>query len=93
MREQFSQDSVELERKYEARLITQGEDMGLQQSMELAEVEQRKNRQVVELTKSHEKAFNDMKNYYNEITLNNLALISSLKVWQVNLYDPQYLTD
>ncbi|XP_034234450.1 dynein regulatory complex subunit 4 isoform X2 [Thrips palmi] len=79
MREQFSQDSVELERKYEARLTTQSEDMGLQQSMELAEVEQRKNRQVVELTKSHEKAFNDMKNYYNEITLNNLALISSLK--------------
>ena len=71
---------MELEKKYEARLTTQSEELGLQHSMELGEVEQRKNRQVVELTKSHEKAFNDMKNYYNEITLNNLALISSLKV-------------
>ena len=30
--------------------------------------------------KNHEKAFSDIKNYYNDITLNNLALINSLKV-------------
>ncbi len=29
--------------------------------------------------KNHEKAFSDIKNYYNDITLNNLALINSLK--------------
>lgn len=48
--------------------------------MEMSEVEERKNTQISELTKSHELAFNEMKNYYNDITLNNLALISSLKV-------------
>lgn len=48
--------------------------------MEMFEVEERKNAQITELTKSHEKAFNEMRNYYNDITLNNLALISSLKV-------------
>ena len=32
--------------------------------------------------KNHEKAFSDIKNYYNDITLNNLALINSLKVIQ-----------
>lgn len=50
--------------------------------MEMSEVEERKNTQINELTKSHELAFNEMKNYYNDITLNNLALISSLKVVQ-----------
>lgn len=49
-------------------------------SMEIAEVEERKNNQITELKKHNDKAFNEMKNYYNDITLNNLALISSLKV-------------
>lgn len=48
--------------------------------MEISEVEERKNTHISELTKHHEKAFNEMKNYYNDITLNNLALISALKV-------------
>ena len=30
--------------------------------------------------KNHEKVFSDIKNYYIDITLNNLALINSLKV-------------
>ena len=45
--------------------------------------------------KNHEKAFSDIKNYYNDITLNNLALINSLKVWStldyhVSNVNPQY---
>lgn len=48
--------------------------------MEMSELEERKNDQITDLTKHHEKVFNEMKNYYNDITLNNLALISSLKV-------------
>ena len=42
---------------------------------------QRKNGQINALMKNHEKAFSDIKNYYNDITLNNLALINSLKVY------------
>lgn len=51
--------------------------------MEMSEVEERKNNQINELTQHHERAFNELKNYYNDITLNNLALISSLKVDKV----------
>lgn len=47
--------------------------------MENAEIEERKNNQITNLTNHHEQVFNEMKNYYNDITLNNLALISSLK--------------
>lgn len=45
----------------------------------MSEVEERKNLHIEELKKNHERAFTDLKNYYNDITLNNLALISSLK--------------
>lgn len=42
-------------------------------------MEERKNGQINSLMKNHEKAFAEIKNYYNDITLNNLALINSLK--------------
>lgn len=48
--------------------------------MEIAEVEERKNQQIVDLIKNHEIAFRDLKIYYNDIAINNLALITSLKV-------------
>ena len=35
---------------------------------------------INELIKQHEKAFNEMKNYYNDITHNNLDLIKALKI-------------
>lgn len=48
--------------------------------MEVSELQERKDSHIDQLSKNHEKAFSEMKNYYNDITLNNLALISSLKV-------------
>ena len=42
-------------------------------------MEERKNDQIEHIKKSHEKAFNEIKNYYNDITLNNLAMIATLK--------------
>lgn len=54
-------------------------DLELIYRMQMFEVEERKNTQIQRLIESHDIAFNDMKNYYNDITLNNLGLISSLK--------------
>ena len=45
----------------------------------MSHVEERKNDQIEHIKKSHEKAFNEIKNYYNDITLNNLAMIATLK--------------
>lgn len=47
--------------------------------MEMFEVEERKGSQIAKLIESHEKSFKEMRNYYNDITLNNLSLISTLK--------------
>ena len=56
------------------------EELELRRKTEIHEIEERKNGQINTLMKNHEKAFSDIKNYYNDITLNNLALINLLKV-------------
>ena len=61
-------------------MLSLRDDLELRRKTELHEVEERKNTQINTLMKNHEKSFSDIKNYYNDITLNNLALINSLKV-------------
>ncbi|MEW5316708.1 MAG: hypothetical protein WDW38_008060 [Sanguina aurantia] len=46
---------------------------------EIHEIEERKNTHINELMKKHERAFAEIKNYYNDITHNNLDLIKTLK--------------
>lgn len=80
MMKKFESEAVELEQKYEQKLTSQYESLTLKHRMEITEVEERKNAQIANLIKNHENAFNEMKNYYNDITLNNLSLIKSMKV-------------
>lgn len=80
MMKKFESEAVELEQKYEQKLISQYESLILKHRMEITEVEERKNTQIANLIKNHENAFTEMKNYYNDITLNNLSLIKSMKV-------------
>lgn len=47
--------------------------------MELNEIDERKTNQIMKLIEEHEMSMNDMRNYYNDITQNNLNLISNLK--------------
>lgn len=56
------------------------DELDLRRKTEIHEVEERKNGQISTLMQRHEEAFTDMKNYYNDITLNSLALINALKV-------------
>ncbi|KAJ8941128.1 hypothetical protein NQ318_004247 [Aromia moschata] len=78
-RNEFESRAKDIELKFEKKYIDLKNDLNTKHNMEIAEVEERKNTQIAELTDHHAKAFNEMKNYYNDITLNNLALISSLK--------------
>lgn len=76
----FEAEAIELEQKYEHKLADQYESLTLKHRMEITEVEERKNKQIDDLIKNHERSFAEMKNYYNDITLNNLSLIRSMKV-------------
>lgn len=70
----------EIEAKYEKKMQTLRDELELRRKTEIHEVEERKNGQINVLMQRHEEAFTDIRNYYNDITLNNLALINSLKV-------------
>ena len=80
MRNDFERQAKEIESKYERKMRMLRDELELRRKTEIHEVEERKNSQINTLMKNHEKAFSDIKNYYNDITLNNLALINSLKV-------------
>lgn len=63
------------------RLLTElRNNLNLKHKMEIAETEERKNTQISQLVAKHQQAFTELKSYYNDITVNNLALIASLKV-------------
>lgn len=70
----------EIEAKYDKKMQMLRDELELRRKTEIHEVEERKNGQINMLMQRHEEAFTDIKNYYNDITLNNLALINSLKV-------------
>ena len=70
----------EIEAKYDKKMKMLRDELDLRRKTEVHEVEERKNSQISALMQRHEEAFTDIKNYYNDVTLNNLALINSLKV-------------
>ncbi|XP_053594567.1 dynein regulatory complex subunit 4 [Microplitis demolitor] len=79
MIKKFESEAMEMEQKYEEKLMSQWESLNLKHRMEISEIEERKNMQIASLIKNHEKSFTDIKNYYDDITVNNLSLIQSLK--------------
>ncbi|XP_066570193.1 dynein regulatory complex subunit 4 [Amia ocellicauda] len=79
LRIDFERQVREIEGKYKKKMQVLREELDLRRNTEIHEIEERKNIHTNTLMKNHEKAFRDIKNYYNDITLNNLALINSLK--------------
>ena len=65
--------------KYAKRLQDLVEDLELRRRIEAHELEERKNAHINGLIKNHEKAFNEMRDYYNGLTKDNVGLIMALK--------------
>lgn len=84
LRADFERQAKELHAKYEKKMRIIREELELKRKNEIHEIEERKNGQINALMKNHDKAFTEIKNYFNDITLNNLALINSLKVLTSN---------
>lgn len=79
LRSEFERRAKELHAKYERKMKMVRDDLELKRKNEIHEIEERKNGQINALMKNHDKAFAEIKTYYNDITMNNLALINSLK--------------
>ncbi|TMW60047.1 hypothetical protein Poli38472_000089 [Pythium oligandrum] len=79
LREQFEKNISSLEERCQQRLQELQESLELRRKVDIHEIEERKNLHINDLMKNHEKAFTQIKNYYNDITKDNLRLIDSLK--------------
>lgn len=75
----FERELEEIQEHNEIKFQRYVEESGLRQRMEMEEIEERKNNQIAKLIEAHDRAHNELKNYYADITTNNLALIGSLK--------------
>ncbi|KAJ7995056.1 hypothetical protein DPEC_G00255930 [Dallia pectoralis] len=78
-RNYFEKQVREFEAKYEKKMQVLRQEQDLRRKTEIHEIEERKNSQINTLMRNHEKAFSDIKNYYNDITLNSLTVINTLK--------------
>ena len=76
---EFERIAKELNAKYDRKNKIQREELDARRKLETQRIEDRKNNHIKQLMKAHEKAFAEIKNYYNDITHNNLDLIKSLK--------------
>jgi hypothetical protein len=76
---EFERDTRELQASFEDRLQRLREQLTRAREEDVRGIEGRKSRHIQSVIASHEKAFADIKLYYNEITHSNLDLIKSLK--------------
>lgn len=79
LRQEFELHARELQLKYEKKMKLLRDDLDLRRKQEIHEIEERKNTHINDLMQKHDKAFAEIKNYYNDITHNNLDLIKTLK--------------
>ncbi|CAM9433214.1 unnamed protein product [Choristocarpus tenellus] len=80
LRSEFERKASEIHKNFEKKMkMVRMEKLEARRKAETVQIEERKNVHIERLMKLHEKAFAEIKNYYNDITHNNLDLIKSLK--------------
>jgi hypothetical protein len=79
LRHEFERRSSEITKNYDMRMKKTRELLDRKRKDEIKSIEDRKHVMIDFLMNEHQKAFMDIKNYYNDITHNNLDLIKSLK--------------
>lgn len=78
------EQSLEMEKKdlinkFELKLAALDRELQLRMKVEIHEIEERKNQHINDLMINHEKAFREMKEYFNDITRENLDIIKQLQ--------------
>lgn len=79
MRQEFERTSKEIQLKFERQRKSIRDELESRRRKQIQKIEDCKNAHISQLMNAHEKAFGEIKNYYNDITHNNLDLIKSLK--------------
>mmetsp|Transcript_2804 Transcript_2804/g.4002 ORF Transcript_2804/g.4002 Transcript_2804/m.4002 type:complete len:490 (+) Transcript_2804:51-1520(+) len=79
LRQEFERKAQEVQKNYEEKMKVVRQRLEKQRADETRRIEEDKKAHIDLLMQEHEKAFAEIKNYYNDITHNNLDLIKSLK--------------
>lgn len=79
LRHEFERKANEVQKTYDARMKKTRDGLDRRRKEEIKAIEEKKHSMIDKLMAEHQKAFADIKNYYNDITHNNLDLIKSLK--------------
>ena len=79
MRSEFERISNEISLKYKHKMLLMREEMEKKRKLLIAQIEQKKNQAIKDLTAKHARKYADIKNYYQEITNTNLDIIKQLK--------------
>lgn len=79
LRQEYERKSKDVQYKFEVRMKEVRDVMTQRRKSEIKAIEKMKDAHINELMKQHKEAFNEIKNYYSDITHNNLDLIKSLK--------------
>eukprot|EP00754_Rhynchopus_humris_P007249 Rhum_TRINITY_DN13385_c1_g1::Rhum_TRINITY_DN13385_c1_g1_i2::g.59662::m.59662/K19942/GAS8; growth arrest-specific protein 8 len=75
----YERQMKEIQAKFEKKIKSVREELELRRKMEIDDIEKRKTDHVKELMAEHDRSFQDIRDYYNDITSNNLENIKSLK--------------
>lgn len=85
--EQFQKNIETYRLKRENGVRNLKKEMELKIRTEVHEIEERKNHHINDLIKNHEKAFKELKAFYNSTTIENLNIIKSQKKELVKLFN------
>lgn len=78
-RENFQDEIQKLTNLHEQKLQQYIDNSDTKHQMEMDEIDERKTNHIMKLIQEHETSLTEMRDYYNDITQNNLQLIASLK--------------
>ncbi|CAL8071361.1 unnamed protein product [Calicophoron daubneyi] len=79
IRQEFSRQTEEIEDRAAKQMGMLREQMDTQRRVEVHMTEEHKNNHIQDLEANHERAFANMKAYYNDITLGNVSVIKTLR--------------
>ena len=75
-RKEYERIAQEIQEKYKAKMTRLREDMEDKRKKEIMRIEQNKNRAIENLKNKHEQKYQDIHDYYNDITRLNMDMIS-----------------
>ena len=78
-RKEHERIASEIQEKYKAKMTRLREDMETRRKAEILKIEAKKNRTIEELKQKHEQKYQEIRDYYNDITRLNMDMISTLR--------------